>query len=85
MKVLKYNLCMRVNFGTEAAPRWEELLMPVTLGWNQINEETARREAHQGVYTIEENDEEVWVEPTPEERITDLEEALELLLAEVTE
>lgn len=85
MKVLKYNLCTRVNLGTEAVPRWEEILMPVSLGWNPINEETAKGEAHQGVYTIEENDEAAWTEPTPEERIADLEEALELLLSGVTE
>lgn len=85
MKILKYDLCTRVNLGTETAPCWEEVLTPVTMGWNPVNEETAGREAYQGVYTIEENQEEISNEPTPEERIRDLEEAMELLLSGVTE
>lgn len=54
MKVLKYNLCTRVDRGTEEKPDWEEILSPVTMGWNEKNEEIARREAHNGEYTIEE-------------------------------
>ena len=52
MKVIKYNLCTRVNRGTEEAPEWEDVLSPVTMGWNEVNEEIALREAHNGEYTI---------------------------------
>lgn len=54
MKILKYNLCTRVNHGTEEAPQWEDILFPVTMGWNEENEEIAKKEAYNGAYTIEE-------------------------------
>lgn len=86
MKVIKYNLCTRINHGTEDAPRWEEILYPVSMGWNEENEETAKREAHNGEYTVEDDGEpEVAAEPTQEQRIAELEEALALLLSGVTE
>lgn len=44
MKILKYNICTIVD--------GEEILSPVTMGWNEVNEETAKREAHNGEYTI---------------------------------
>ena len=53
MKVIKYNLCTRVNHGTEESPQWAEELSAVTMGWNEVNEEIAKREAHNGEYTIE--------------------------------
>ena len=55
MKVIKYNLCTRVNHGTEESPEWEDILSPVTMGWNKANEETAKREAYNGEYSIEDN------------------------------
>lgn len=76
MKIIKYNLCSRVN--------GEDVLYPVTLGWNEINEETAKREAHNGEYTIE-DDGQPEALPTEAERIAELEEALALLLSGVTE
>lgn len=85
MKVLKYKLCTRVNHGTADAPVWEETLTPVIMGWNEINEEIAKAEAYKGEYTIEDDGEEEVVEPTAEERIKELEEALALLLSGVTE
>ena len=54
-KVIKYNLCTKVNHGTEEEPQIEEILYPVEMGWNEINEETAKREAYNGEYTIEDN------------------------------
>lgn len=57
MKVIKYNLCTRVNHGTEEEPNIEEVLSAVTMGWNEANEEIAKREAHNGEYTIEEEEE----------------------------
>lgn len=84
MRILKYNLCTRVNFGTEAKPQWEEVLSAVEMGWNESNEEIAKREAYNGEYIVEEIFQEE-TEPTQEERIRELEEALELLLTGVTE
>ena len=55
MKIIKYNLCTRVNRGTEDEPNWEEILSPVALGWNKTNEEIAKREAYNGEYTIEDD------------------------------
>lgn len=52
MKAIKYNLCTRVNHGTEEEPQIEEVLSAVTMGWNEINEEIAKREAHNGEYEI---------------------------------
>lgn len=57
MKIIKYNLCDHVNHGTEESPVWEEILHPVTMGWNEKNEEIAKKEAHRGEYTVEEAEE----------------------------
>ena len=54
-KAIKYNLCTKVNHGTEEEPQIEEILYPVEMGWNEINEETAKREAYNGEYTIEDD------------------------------
>lgn len=74
-----------VNHGTEEKPKWEEVLSPVEMGWNEINEEVAKAEAYNGEYTIEDDGTEESTEPTQEERITELEEALDMLLNGVTE
>ena len=58
MKVIKYHLCTRVNHGTEEEPNIEEVLSAVTMGWNEANEEIAKREAHNGEYTVEEVEDE---------------------------
>ena len=85
-KVIKYNLCTRVNHGTEEEPQIEEVLSPVTMGWNEANEEIAKREAYNGEYTIEDDGQpDPVAEPTNEERIAELEEALDMLLSGVTE
>lgn len=55
MKVIKYNLCTKVNRGTEEQPKIEEILYPVTMGWNEANEEIAKKEAYNGEYTIEDD------------------------------
>lgn len=52
MKILKYNLCTRVNHGTEEEPKIVEILSPVTMGWNEVNEEIAKKEAYNGEYEI---------------------------------
>ena len=86
MKILKYNLCTKVNHGTEEDPEIVEILSPVTMGWNEANEEIAKKEAYNGDYTIEDDGQpEPEAQPTPEQRIAELEEALEMLLNGVTE
>lgn len=57
----------------------------VEMGWNETNEEIAKREADNGEYTVEDDGVEEVAEPTQEERIAELEEALALLLSGVTE
>lgn len=45
MKILKYNFCPE-----------EGILFPVEMDWNEANEEIAKREAHNGEYTIEDDE-----------------------------
>ena len=53
--IIKYNfLRCRVNHGTEEAPQWKDILLPVEMTWNEANEEIAKKEAYNGAYTIEE-------------------------------
>lgn len=85
MKVIKYNLCTRINTGSEEQPEWTEILSPVIMGWNEANEEIAKREAHNGDYTVEDDGMEESAEPTQADRIEELEEALAMLLDGVTE
>ena len=54
MKVLKYRLMTEVNHGTEEQPDIQQVFSEVTMGWNEANEEIAKREAYNGEYTIEE-------------------------------
>lgn len=54
MKVIKYNLCSVVNHGTNDNPELEDILTPVLMTWTEQNEEIAKREAHNGKYTVEE-------------------------------
>lgn len=54
-KVIHYKLCTRINYGTEEDPSWKEILSPVEMIWNEINEEIARKEAYNGEYTIEDD------------------------------
>ena len=86
MKIIKYNLCTKVNYGTEEEPQIEEILSPVAMGWNETNEEIAKHEAYNGEYTIEDDGQpEPVPQQTQEERIAELEEALAMLLNGVTE
>lgn len=81
MKILKYKLCTKVNYGTEEEPNIVETFSDVEMGWNEINEEIAMREAYNGEYAIEDVKEPGNVQPTDAERIAELEEALALLLS----
>ena len=83
MKIIKYNLCTIVTKSKEK-PRTdenapmeyeyftEEILAPVTLGWNEANEEIAKKEAYKGEYTIEDDG----VEIPPAEKIAELKKQL---------
>ena len=84
-KIIKYNLCTMVNHGTIEQPEWEEVLTPVEMGWNESNEEIAKVEAYNGEYAIVDDGVEESTEPTSEERIAELEEALDMLLTGVVE
>ena len=79
MKILKYNLCTIINHGTEEEPKIEEILSPVTMGWNEANEEIAKKEAYKGEYTIDDDGVETTSNPTTEERIDALEAAVTML------
>lgn len=66
MKILKYNLCTHINRGTEKEPKIVEILSPAEMGWNEANEEIAKREAYNGEYTIEDDG-----QPEPDTTTTD--------------
>lgn len=68
MKVLKYRLMTEVNYGTEEQPDIQKIFSDVTLGWSESNEELAKREAHLGEYTIE-DDGTPEPEPTEQEQL----------------
>lgn len=59
MKIIKYQLCTRVNHGTEEEPKWEDILSPVEIHCTSDNLETneaiAQKEAYNGEYTIEDD------------------------------
>lgn len=85
MKVIKYTLRTETAFGS-GQPVF------VRMGWNEVNEEIAKKEAYQGEYTIEDDGQQVEKTETIAERVKSLEssgaelrEALELILSEVTE
>ena len=86
-KVIRYKfLTAEINHGTEEDPDIEQIFSCVTMGWNEVNEEIAKREAHNGEYIIEDDGEpEMEAQTTDAERIAELEEALALLLSGVTE
>lgn len=64
MKIIKYNIC---NIAEENL-QTKEILFPIILEWNEINEEIAKREAYNGEYTIEDDGVEDIQEPTKEDK-----------------
>lgn len=68
MKNIKYNLCTKTEAGN--------ILSGVTMPWNEINEELAKKEAYNGEYTIEDDGIEEIIVPTTDERVEALEAAL---------
>ena len=78
MKIIKYSMCAVID--------GEEVLTPVEMGWNEVNEETAKGEAYNGEYIIEDDGKpEPVPQPSPDQRFVELEGALALLLSGVTE
>lgn len=93
-KVIKYKfLSTEINSGTEENPDIEQVFSDVIMGWNETNEEIAKKEAYNGEYTIEDDGaEEPAAEPTLEDRVgtletdtADLAEALDMILSGVVE
>lgn len=65
MKIIKYKfLSCEVNHGTEEQPIIEQIFLEKSMGWDEINEEIAKREAYNGEYTIEDDGIEENIEPT---------------------
>ena len=86
MKIIKYKfLSCQINHGTEEEPVLEDVLLEKIIPYSAETEEFAKAEAFNGEYTIEDDGVEESTEPTPEERIAELEEALAMLLNGVTE
>lgn len=87
MKRIKYKfLSAEINRGTEEEPKLEKVILNKSMTWSEANEEIARREAYNGEYEIyDDGQPEPEPKQTPEERIAELEAALELLLSGVTE
>ena len=72
MKVLKYRLMTEVNHGTEEQPDIQQIFSDVTMGWNEVNEEIAKREAYNGEYIVEDDGKpEPVIPPTNEELAAD--------------
>ena len=85
MKQISYKfLSAEINHGTEQNPNIMCIFINKAIPFNEANEETAKKEAYKGEYTIEEVEAE---EPAPtiEERTAALEEAINLLLEGATE
>lgn len=55
-KVIKYKfLSAEIDHGTAEQPDVEQVFLDKTLAWSEENEEIAKREAHNGEYTIEDD------------------------------
>lgn len=55
-KVIKYKfLSTEINRCTEENPDIEQFFSDVIIGWNETNEETAKKEAYNGEYAIEDD------------------------------
>lgn len=56
MKIIKYKfLCGEINQGTEEKPNIEQFFVEKSMGWNEANEEIAKKESHNGEYIIEDD------------------------------
>ena len=55
MKIIKYKMCHMANIGTAEEPQMREMFFAVEMDWSEANEEIAKKEAHNGEYTIEDD------------------------------
>ena len=98
MKIIKYILAIKTNIGTKEEPVWEiskggRVKLKCTESNLEANEATAKKEAYNGEYTIEDDGQGEQEAPiTLENRVSDLEvdstemkEALDMILSGVTE
>lgn len=81
MLVIRYDLCTRVNHGTEEEPIYEDVLSAVEMDWNEANEAVAEAEAYRGIYYIVDDGQPTPApQPTDAERIAELEATISVLL-----
>ena len=67
-KVISYKfLSCEINHGTEENPVMEQVFLEKSMTWSEAHEEIAKKEAHNGDYTIEDDGQETVAEPTAEE------------------
>lgn len=63
-KIIKYKfLSCEINHGTEENPDIKQIFLEKSMGWSETNEEIAKHEAYNGVYTVEEVPDPVPVAP----------------------
>lgn len=74
MKIIKYQLCTKVNRGTKDKPNIEQVFSAVRLGWSEGNEKIAKTEAYNGEYTIEEESDNRPFEEIQTEKLSSLSE-----------
>lgn len=59
MKIIKYEICNRVNRGTEETPVWEDVIYHVEVHCTsehfEANEAIAKGESYNGQYTVEDD------------------------------
>jgi hypothetical protein len=80
MKIIKYKfLSAEVNHGTEEEPNIEQILIDVTMTWNETNEKVAKHEAYNGEYEIIDDGQPEPITTTTEERVEALEAAVTML------
>ena len=85
-KMIYYKfLSAEINHGTEEEPNIEQIILDKALPYSEANEAIAKREAHNGEYSIEDDGIDPAEELTEAERIAALEEALDMILNGVTE
>lgn len=77
MKVIKYQKMSRYNVGTDENPDWREGLGECIMGYNKANMELAQREAYNGEYTIEDDDQPEPEIPTEDDVWADMAAALQ--------
>lgn len=86
MKRIKYEyLLWERNDGTEESPDIQQYFITKDFLYSEDSFAAAEREAYNGVYEIYDDGKTETEMQTPEQRIAELEEALDLLLTGVTE